>query len=340
MQTTVVAGRTFNFSHAVGRNAASGFGFSYPVSMAIGKDTICYVLSRATEQNNSPHATKINIGEPGSEEVLAEFGWKGQDDGNMTWPSGIAIDKAGDVYVSDEWLNHITRYDKDGNFLSKWGKSGSGDGELHRPSGIVLDSQDNLVVVDSANNRVQKFTKDGKFLTQWGSQGSGDGQFDSPWGITLDRDDNVYVADWKNHRVQKFSPDGAFLRKYGLGSGNGSGELDHPTDVAVDDDGDVYVVDWPNNRVQIFDQEGGFLTSLVGDAQVLSKWAQMAVDANPDYVKARRRVKTLEPEWRFCRPTAIEYDSETRRIIVVDTQRGRVQIYVKEEGYSDPQANL
>ena len=338
--TTTVEGRTINYSHTVGRNAASGNGFTNPISLALAPGEIAYVVNRANENNNSPHTTMVRIPEPGGEEVLAEFCWRGQDDGQATWAAGVAVDSAGNVYVSDEWLNRISVFDSRGNFQSKFGTAGSGEGQFNRPSGMAFDSQDNLYVVDSENHRVQKLSRDGKFLGQFGALGSGLADLNRPWGITIDRNDDVYVADWKNHRVQKFSSSGAHLASFGQGPGDGAGELDHPTDVAVDDDGEVYVTDWGNNRVQIYDADGLFLTSLIGDAQQLSKWAQMAIDANPDYVKARRRVKSLEQEWRFKMPTAIGYDSANRRIVVADTQRGRLQIYVKEENYSDPQANL
>ena len=81
-------------------------------------------------------------------------------------------------------------------------------------------------------------------------------------------------------------------------------QFNHPTDVAVDSDGDIYVCDWGNHRVCVFDSEGGPITTLIGDAQILSKWGQQSIDANPDMMKARRRVKSLEPQWRFCFPTA------------------------------------
>ena len=77
----------------------------------------------------------------------------------------------------------------------------------------------------------------------------------------------------------------------------------------------------------------------IGDAEELSKWAQEAVDANPDYVKARLRVKSLEPQWRFTRPTSLEI-SEDGKILILDNQRARIQIYQKESDWVDPQFNL
>ena len=57
-------------------------------------------------------------------------------------------------------------------------------------------------------------------------------------------------------------------------------------------------------------------------------------------MKARRRVYTLEPEWRFAMPTAVEFDADKNRLMVADTQRSRIQIYNKLEEYLEPQFNL
>jgi len=119
-----------------------------------------------------------------------------------------------------------------------------------------------------------------------------------------------------------------------------AGLFNHPTDVAVDTDGDIYVADWGNHRVSVFDAEGSPVANLIGDAQVMSKWGQMSIDANPDMMKARRRVRSLEPEYRFCFPTAVDFDPETDRIIVADSQRNRLQVYRKVRDYVDFQANL
>ena len=78
----------------------------------------------------------------------------------------------------------------------------------------------------------------------------------------------------------------------------------------------------------------------MGDAQVMSKWGQQSIDANPDMMKALRRVKNLEPQWRFCFPTAVEFNPKTDEIIVADSQRNRLQIYRKVRDYVDFQANL
>ena len=204
--------------------------------------------------------------------------WRGGRE--RVWPFGVAVDKNGDVYVTDEWTNTVSVFDAKGKFIRKWGEPGSGPGELRGPAGIVCETNGNVIVVDSGNNRLQVFTPEGKLVAQCGKAGSGDGEFNKPWGIALDKDGNIYVADWKNHRVQKLSPSGKFmmsigrygklpsrrlvrrdlprpvhLQRAGVGAAQ-AGILNHPTGVAVDPDGDIYVTDWGNHRLSIFDKDG------------------------------------------------------------------------------------
>ena len=349
MLTRTAVGRVYDYSHVVGRSAISGMGFTSPVEVAIGEGDVVYVLNRGLEGisnvpwNRAGYGARVSvltIGEiPGDEELVGEFSEYGDGDGQLIWPAGIALDSQCNVYLTDEWLNRVSIFDKDGNFLSQWGSPSGSDGEFDGLSGIAVDRADDLYIVDSGNHRVIKATRDGRLLEKWGTLGSGDGEFNSPWGITIDSHGYVYVADSQNHRAQKFTPEGEFVSRFGS-SGTGRGQLNHPTGVAVDPDGDLYVCDWANERVQAFGPDGKFVTSFIGDAQELSKWARMTVDANPDLVKARRRVYTTEPEWRFAMPRGVAFDPVKQRLLVADTQRSRLQIYNKLKNYTEPQFNL
>lgn len=365
--TTVARGRVFDWSHAVGRNAARGNGFAYIQTMCLDKNGNLYAANAGSENNFGMHCNKTKLGgNAGEEDWLLDFCEYGEGDGKCTWPFGIAVDDKGQIYVSDQWRNNIQVFDQEGKFVRKFGTSGSGDGELCRPAGLAVEASGNIIVVDSGNNRLQVFTPEGKFVGKCGSAGKGEGEFNQPWGITLDKGGNILVADWKNHRIQKLSAHGKFLHSIGSygklsepdgayrvtifgpyvsGDSEKAGhprtdQFNHPTDVAVDGDGDLYVCDWGNHRVCVFDSEGGPVTSLIGDAQVLSKWGQQTVDANPDMAKARRRVKSLEPQWRFTFPVAVDFDPSTDSVIVAEHQRNRLQVYKKVRNYSDFQANL
>ena len=335
MLTTTVAGRTWNFSHAIGRNAAAGAGFTYPTAVATAPGDAMYVLSRGSEgtEANFTSDNKRIVKVTMDQELVVEFA-----KGEFTWPTGLALDSDSNLYCSDEHENIIAVYDGEGQRIEEWGEAGSGEGQLGGPAGLAFDGEDNLFVVDSLNDRVQVFTRNGRYLRGWGSSGSGEGQLNQPWGITVDGNGDVYVADWGNDRVQKFASDGTFLLAVGSAVGDG-GDLDHPADVAVDSEGDIYVTDWGNKRVQIYDPNGEIITALYGDATEFSKWAQQVVNSNPDVGIAFRRVRDISPLGLFERPRGIAIDDQDR-IIITDSTRGRVQIYVKEKNFIDPQFNL
>ena len=332
MLTTVAAGRVFDYSYCLGMYGMSGQGFWTPQDFALADDDTVFVINRGAEELGQ-RISKVTL----DHQFLDQFGAFGRGDGQFVWPRSIALDGAGSVYATDDFLNRVSIFDPDGTFQCSWGEAGDGKGQLNAPSGMAFDADENLVMVDALNHRVQRFTKDGKYLGGFGCQGADDGQFNMPWGLCLDDCGNIYVADWKNDRVQKFDADGHFVMKFEA-SASGLGDLHGPTGVAVDSEGDVYVTDWGNHRLQVYGPDGRFITSLVGDAQQPSPWTQTYIDANPDIIKARRRVN-LEPEWRFRRPVAVKIDQQDR-IFVLEAARHRLQIYNKVKDYEEHPLNL
>ena len=333
--TTQILPTTFHYSHTIGRRElAGGHGFSNPSAVGRGEGDRLYIVSRSLEipeVSLEKHITICTVGEEYITEfgrgVLSEDADESAPDGTFMWPSSLAFDAEWNIYVTDEWLNRVSIFTKDGEWISKWGTGGDGDGEMSRPSGIALDKDDNVYVVDAMNNRIQVFTKDGKFLQKWGKAGTGDGEFNMPWGIDIDKNGDVYVADWRNDRIQKFTPDGQFLMKLGT-SGAGDGELNRPAGVAVDKDGLIYVVDRGNHRLEVFGADGSFITKMTGDA-TLSKWAKEKLDLNPQMSKDREVAYGLEREKLFWGPIGVDADDEGR-VFVVESHRNRMQVYQKQ----------
>ena len=332
--TTIAAGRAFTYVSNIGKISRSALGFRHPIGLARGADDVLYVGNWGDEPQPNCRITKCVVG---TQDWIMDIGQAGSGEGQFLWPGGLAADKNEVLYVTDQANNKVVGYSKDGKYVTQWGKGGSGDGQFSGPSGIAIDKNDNFWVVDTRNHRVQKFNKSGKFLSKFGVHGNLNGQLNMPWGIALDKDTNVYVADWGNSRVQKFSSEGRYLMTFGK-PGKGKGEIDHPSAVFVDQDGDVYVAGWGNNRVVIFEADGTYLTTLLGDANTLSVWAKMGVDANPDLKKALERAN-LEPMWRLWRPAAILVDDE-HRVFIAEAQHMRVQIYKKDPKHQEAQFTL
>ncbi len=246
-------------------------------------------------------------------EVLKNWGEKGEEEGKLNGPSGMAFDADDNVWIVNSINSRVQKFTKDGQFLGGFGQKGSGEGELDMPWGITIDNEGDLYIADWNNHRVQKFSTGGTHLRTFGS---GKRTGISPDGGT------PYSHTYQSHVA--VNPK----------------DLNHPTGVAVDGDGDVYVVDWMNERVVIFAPDGGPVATLRGDASGLSKWAELSIAANPDMEKARRRVKTPEIQNYFRMPVACTFDQAGNRLLVCDTLRSRIQVYNKDSSYSDPQFNL
>ena len=165
-------------------------------------------------------------------------------------PADVAIDSAGNIYVTDLFFNRIVKFNSQGATITIWGATGNGNGEFNFPSGITIYDE-TVYVTETGNSRVQAFSRSCVYQGQFGSIGGGNGQFSSPYDVDTDALGYIYVTDYDNNRVQKFTPALVYLAQFGeLGTGNG--QLSGPAGIAVHANGNVSVMDRINSRIQTF----------------------------------------------------------------------------------------
>ena len=182
---------------------------------------------------------------------------KGIGRGQFDSPTGIAVDRVGNVLVADTNNGRIEKFSATGTFLGILGAKGTGRGQLRNPNGIAVDRMSNIYVADASNQCVQKLAPDGTFIAEWKGPEPG---FYGPRRIAIGPDDSIYVVDQGHNRIAKFSADGGVLATWGS-KGNGDGEFNDPTSVAVDAaTNKVYIADPINKRIQVFDANGKFVT--------------------------------------------------------------------------------
>jgi DNA-binding beta-propeller fold protein YncE len=202
-------------------------------------------------------------------------------------PSGLSIDRDGNLLVSDSHYHCLRIYSPDGKELRKiGGQAGTGPGQFGYISDAVQDEDGYYYVAEfGENQRLSKLDPYGRFVTSWGAPGKGPGEFNRVRALTFrpnDPEHLLYCVDACNDRVQVFTRDGQLVRLWGE-SGEAPGQLAYPYDLAFSPKGDVlYVLEWGNCRVQKFTPEGQWLGCWGGKGlapgQLQCPWA-LAVDS-------------------------------------------------------------
>jgi DNA-binding beta-propeller fold protein YncE len=202
-------------------------------------------------------------------------------------PSGLSIDRDGNLLVSDSHYHCLRVYTPDGvEIRSLGGEAGSGPGQFGYISDAVQDEDGYYYVAEfGENQRITKLGPDGAFVACWGGPGSEPGQFARIRALAFrpnDPDRLLYVADACNHRVQAFTREGKLAKCWGV-AGAEPGQLSYPYDLAFSPEGDaLYVVEYGNHRVQKFTPDGESLGCWGGPGrgpgQLHSPWA-LVVDS-------------------------------------------------------------
>lgn len=132
---------------------------------------------------------------------IKAFGGQGYEDGKMFFPTYLALDAEGNIYVADTMNARVQAFDPEGNYLKKFGERGDAYGMFDKPKGVAVDTFGNLYVVDSAWSNVQIFNQHGDVLLFFGARGRFPGLLFNPTGLAMDPRNRIYVADAFNKRV-------------------------------------------------------------------------------------------------------------------------------------------
>lgn len=208
----------------------------------------------------------------------------------FNFPTGLAIDGGGNLFVADRGNHAIRRISPGGvvtTLAGAAGVSGSADGiasgaRFSSPSGVALDASGNLFVADTGNRTLRKITPGGIVTTLAGTAGSagdidGSGsvaRFGGPYGIVVDGSGMIFVTDtWSfgssrapgvDYTVRQVTPTGvvttiAAARSFSFGYNN----FGTPRGIVADRAGNVIFADAGFHIIWKI-AAGGALTRMAG----------------------------------------------------------------------------
>jgi len=225
----------------------------------------------------------------GATTTLAGNGEPGYRDGSgiealFNFPSAVAIDSKGDLFVADEKNNLIRKVTLAGVVSTFAGTGHSGaannpDGRqasFNGPCGIAIDAQDNLYVTDCYNHQIRKITSTGIVTTYAGSGAPGmingaahEARFSYPVSVAVDSSGIVYVSDQGNNRIRKIeggtvtSFAGSGVEGFANSRTGAQAQFHQPAGIANDMLGNVYVADQLNHSIRKI-TPAGVVTTVAG----------------------------------------------------------------------------
>lgn len=283
---STIAGKVPVDGHADGSLQAARF--TGPAGLATDASGNLYVADRYTR-------TLRRVTPAGVVSTLAGQPLSTGDDngtpGKFDDPTGVAVDGAGNIYLTEYSRHTIRKVTPAGVVSTLAGSPGFPDStnatgaaaRFNKPFDLTVDSAGNVFVTDQYNHTIRKITPGAAVTTFAGTAGEtgtangtgGIARFNKPAGIARDSANNLFVADLENHTIRKITPAGVvttFAGSPGEGSfGDGpaaEARFYLPHYLAIDASNNVYVTEFYGRRIRKI-TPAGFVTTIGGSGDSL-----------------------------------------------------------------------
>lgn len=239
----------------IGRRGTRAGEFDGPTGIAIdGSRSRLYVSDTAN------HRLQVFAIEPSArtpaERVRFLKAFDGRTSGRaLCFPTGLALDAAGGLYVADEGTSRIVSFDEKLGFV----RAIDGRSARDEPAAIVDLAWDEprrrLLAVDAAARTIDAVTPNGPASERAAALADDGPTFVLPLAIAAGRQDALYAVDYGAHLVEILTPNGRAKSTIG-GRGDRDGEFNAPVAVTVHETLGLLVLDFAGGRLQSFDPDG------------------------------------------------------------------------------------
>ncbi|MGA8029064.1 MAG: choice-of-anchor D domain-containing protein, partial [Bryobacteraceae bacterium] len=263
----------------VANRSAAALGSATPSGIALGAPGNLFI---SDSTNNVVYYINTQNGQvtPFAGNGTRGYSGNGGPAGNaqLSSPSGLAFDSAGDLYIADNGNNVVRRVDAFSGVITTVAGNGSagysGDGgpatsaQLSAPNALALGPAGDLYIADTHNNRIREVLASNGNITTFAGNGSagytGDhgpatsAELDLPTDVALDSNGNVYIADSASSVIREVVS-GTITTVAGIGGSSGfsgdggpatSATLNGAQAVAVDAARNIYIADTGNQAIR------------------------------------------------------------------------------------------
>lgn len=158
-----------------------------PLSVVV-RGQRCYVTDQKSKQvivldkTTGEEITRIG------KQIPDGMGLQGNEEAQFRLIGDLALDKEGNLFVTDRVTAQISKFDAKGLFVRTYGEMGDAIANFIRPKGVAVDREDRIWVVDAATQVCKIYNTEGLLLLYFGMAGNSPGKMNLPATVTLDYD--------------------------------------------------------------------------------------------------------------------------------------------------------